>query len=72
MSINILACEALQVEKSVKDWLTLTKTDDETSSRIVEDLKNELSGGKETWLFPFYKEDELMFYHTYFKIIGSK
>ncbi|WP_343814241.1 hypothetical protein [Virgibacillus siamensis] len=62
----------MQVEKSVKDWLTLTKTDDETSSRIVEDLKNELSGGKETWLFPFYKEDELMFYHTYFKIIGSK
>ncbi|MFD2752188.1 hypothetical protein ACFSUM_17510 [Virgibacillus siamensis] len=50
----------------------MTKTDDETSSRIVEDLKNELSGGKETWLFPFYKEDELMFYHTYFKIIGSK
>lgn len=70
--MKILTCEALKVEKSVRDWLTLTKTDDETSSRIVDDLKDELAGGNETGLFPFYIEDELMFYHTYFKIIGSK
>ncbi|TRM12181.1 class I SAM-dependent methyltransferase [Lentibacillus cibarius] len=70
--IKVFACEGLQVEKSVEDWLALTKTNKEIGSRIVDDLKDELSGGEATGLFPFKKENEIMFYHTYFKIIGSK
>src|SRR5699024_7462475 len=71
-AVKVLACEALKVEKSVKDWLALTKTNNETGSRIIGDLKDELSGGEETGLSPFHNEEELMFYHTYFKIIGIK
>lgn len=69
--INILASEALAVEKNVEDWLSLSKTEEKTRSIILQALRDELTGGKETGLSPFYKEEKLMFYHTYFKIIGQ-
>jgi ubiquinone/menaquinone biosynthesis C-methylase UbiE len=71
--LEITVCETLAVQVHVDRWLELTKTDDETSQLIKNNLHEEISGKPIiSGMSPFMQDNELMFKQKWVKIVGKR
>jgi SAM-dependent methyltransferase len=69
---KILNYYSREVENSVDEWLDFTHTQENQRRQILELMQRELKGDVETGMRPFFKEDKLMFMHTWGIVIGEK
>jgi 2-polyprenyl-3-methyl-5-hydroxy-6-metoxy-1,4-benzoquinol methylase len=56
----------------VDRWLALTKTDEQASALIRQELTAELNGGPATGMQPFIQDEALCFKHTWAIVVGRK
>jgi ubiquinone/menaquinone biosynthesis C-methylase UbiE len=64
--------ESRRIEVNVQRWLDLTDPDPETRQAILEELSREIQGSGSTGLDPFMRDKELMFFHTWMILVGTK
>jgi ubiquinone/menaquinone biosynthesis C-methylase UbiE len=73
MNLKNLESDTISVDVNVDKWLSLTCSDKKTADNIIRSLTAEIADpSRKTGMFPFYKEQELMFKHTWLKIIANK
>jgi ubiquinone/menaquinone biosynthesis C-methylase UbiE len=70
--IKILSYYSREVENSVDYWLDFSHAQENQRRQILELMQGELEGDVETGMRPFFKEDKLMFMHTWGIVIGEK
>lgn len=68
-----LQCEeSTLVPVKLKSWMELTDTPKEVQEKIIELMKNDLSGDIKTGFSPYVKEGEIMFDHRWLLLIGER
>lgn len=71
-SISIEKQEKTRISVSLDAWLELTKTPINTRKDIIDYMREEISGGKETGFYPYIKENEINFEQRWLMVIGKK
>ncbi|MDP5272885.1 class I SAM-dependent methyltransferase [Chengkuizengella axinellae] len=68
-----ITTEIISVDVNVQKWLKLTKTEHKIGEEIIVKLNEEiLKNEKVTGMFPFVKDNEMMFKQKWLKIVGSR
>ena len=68
-----LECEeSTLIPVKLKSWMELTDTPEEIQEKIVELMKNDMSGGSKTGFSPYIEESQIMFHHRWLLLIGRK
>jgi 2-polyprenyl-3-methyl-5-hydroxy-6-metoxy-1,4-benzoquinol methylase len=70
--VKILNYYTREVENSVDDWLDFSQTEANKRRQILELMQRELEGDGETGMRPFFKDNKLMFMHTWGIVEGEK
>ena len=71
-NVKILNYYTREVENSVDDWLDFSHTEANKRRQILELMQRELEGDDETGMRPFFKDNKLMFMHTWGIVEGEK
>jgi ubiquinone/menaquinone biosynthesis C-methylase UbiE len=64
--------ELREIEVMTENWMALTKTPTHVRAQITQALLDELGGGPQTGMRPFWRDQELMFLHTWKIVVGEK
>jgi ubiquinone/menaquinone biosynthesis C-methylase UbiE len=64
--------ELREVEVEVEGWLDLTKPSEAVRSQLIQALREEIRGGRETGMRPYLLDEQLMFHQTWMIVAGER
>lgn len=70
--LKIMSYDNITVPKKLDDWLGLTKISRKNKTLITNLIKSEINGGNKTGLYPYIKNGNIYFNHTWAVIVGIK